>query len=127
MSKSYREMTPAERTAARIAQNREIEQRLTREPVNLSLGGIVARLHARKQRASYGAFADLLGVLPRGLMTGLPKCPAFSWVVAGTGPERGRPTDYNESQLDPECLRQIRSGENNVIDEAESLRAWLRQ
>jgi hypothetical protein len=127
MRKTYREMTAAERTAARISKNREIEQRLTREPANLTLGWIVARLHARKQRASYGAVAELLGVLPRGLMTGLAKCHEYSWVVAATGSDRGWPTDYSQNQIDPECLRQIRSGENDVIDDAESLRAWLRQ
>jgi hypothetical protein len=127
VSKNYREMTAAERTAARIAQNREIEQRLTQEPAILTLGWIVDRLRARKQRASYGAVADLLEVLPRGLMTGLAKCHRYSWVVAGAGPHAGWPTDYAESEIDPDCLRQILSGESDMINDAESLRAWLRQ
>lgn len=118
-------MTAAERIAARIAKNREIEKNLQQTPSVLSLGWIVARLHARKQRATYGAVADLLGVLPRSLMTGLAKCYEYSWVVAATGPGRGWPTGYKESQIEPECLRQIRSGESNVIGDAESLRAWL--
>lgn len=127
MSKTYPEMTAAERIAARIAKNREIEKKLLRVPPVLTLGWIVARLHARKQRATYGAAADLLGVLPRGLMTGLPKCHEYSWVVAAKGPKAGWPTDYSESQIDPECLRQIRSDEADVIEDAERLREWLHQ
>jgi hypothetical protein len=75
VSKPYREMTTAERVAARIEQNRKIEQSVTRQPLAHGLGGIVARLHERKQRASCGAVADLPGVLPRGLMSGPPEEP----------------------------------------------------
>jgi hypothetical protein len=38
--KNHHEMSFAERMAARIAQNREIEQRLTQEPSNLLLCGL---------------------------------------------------------------------------------------
>jgi hypothetical protein len=127
VTKPYRELTAAERVAARIAQNRKIEQSLAREPLAHGLAGIVARLHERKQRAYYGAVADVLGVLPRGLMTGRPKCHQYSWVVAATGSERGWPTDYSENQIDPECLRQIRADEDEIIEDAESLRVWLQQ
>jgi hypothetical protein len=127
VTKPYREMTGAERVAARIAQNRKVEQSLAHDPLAYGLGGIVARLHERKQRASYGAIAEILCVLPRGLMSGRPKCYEYSWVVAATGSERGWPTDYSENQIDPECLRQIRAGENEIIDDAESLRLWLQQ
>jgi hypothetical protein len=64
VNKNYHQMTAAERRLPWIAQSQEIAQRLTHEPTNLTLGWIVDRLGARKQRASYGAVAELLGVLP---------------------------------------------------------------
>jgi hypothetical protein len=126
--KPFREMTKAEQIAARIARNREIEQRASATVVTrMDLDSIVARLHAKRQRASYGAVAALVGVLPRGLMQGRPKNHEFSWVVAASGERRGWPTDYREDQIHPECLRQIRSGHNNVIEDTDSLRRWLRE
>jgi len=65
MSKAYHEMTSAERIADRIARNRRIEEATFSGVSGLSLQGIVARLDAHKQRATYGAVAELVGVLPR--------------------------------------------------------------
>jgi len=96
MTKPYHEMTASERLAARIAKNREIEARLECAPAASGLDAIVARLNARKQRASYGAVAAIIGVLPRGLMSGRQKCHKYSWVVAASGPTRGWPTDYTD-------------------------------
>src|SRR5579872_4259175 len=121
-------MTAAERLAARIAKNREIEQRVNRQPPERqSLYEIVARLNSRHRRASYGAVAGIVGGLARGLMTGRTKCHEYSWVVASSGRGRGWPTDYREDQIHPECLRQIRSAADNIIEDAESLRTWLQQ
>src|SRR4051794_27663471 len=100
-------MTPSERLADRIAKNRQIEQGLLSGGAGLSLNGIIARLDAKKQRATYGAVAELVGVLPRGLMSGRPKSYRDSWVVAGHGSRRGWPTGYTKNQIHPACYRQI--------------------
>jgi len=60
-------------------------------------------------------------------MGGRTKSTEYSWVVAATGPGRGWPTDYREDQIHPECLRQIRSGQDNIVEDAESLRRWLQE
>jgi len=49
----------------------------------------------------------------------------YSWVVASSGPRRGWPTDYEEDQIHPECLRQILQGAGRIIDTEEALRMWL--
>jgi hypothetical protein len=129
MAKSYSEMTPAERIRDRIARNRRIEESVSSGNAGLSLDGIVAQLDAHKQRATYKAVADLVGVLARGLMSGRPKSPRFSWVVAatnGSDSRRGFPTGYSVSHIDPDCYRQIREGNDNIIDSADVLRDWLR-
>ena len=91
----------------------------------MNLDSIVTRLNDRKQRATYGAVAGLLGVMPRGLMTGRPRSPKYSWVVAKTGTRRGWPTDYTNEQIHPDCLRQILDGLGMPISDPESLRLWL--
>jgi hypothetical protein len=91
----------------------------------LSLPSIVAALDRHRQRASYGAVAGLLGVLPRGLINARAKSHQYSCVVAGSGRGRGWPTGYTEQQINPECLRQIRSAGSGIIDTPDQLRAWL--
>jgi hypothetical protein len=126
--KPYHEMTAAERLAARIAKNRDLEQRTKRQPPERrSLDEIVAQLNSRHRRASYGAVAGIVGGVARGLMNGRTKCHEYSWVVASSGPGRGWPTDYRENEVHPDCLRQIRSAPDNIIEDAESLRIWLQQ
>jgi uncharacterized protein YgfB (UPF0149 family) len=123
-------MTPAERIRDRIAKNRRIEESVFSGKAGLSLDGIVHQLNAHKQRATYGAVAELVGVLPGGLMGGRPKTPTYSWVVAatgGTGSPRGLPTGYSVNQVHPECYRQFCEGEDNIIDSADVLREWLRR
>jgi hypothetical protein len=130
MAKSYSDMTPAERIRDRIAKNRRIEESVFLGNAGLSLDGIVHQLDARKQRATYGAVAELVGVLPRGLMAGRPKTPKYSWVVAatiGTDSRRGFPTGYSVNQIHPDCYRQIWEGDDNIIDSAAVLREWLSQ
>lgn len=126
--KPYSQMTQAERTADRIAKNRRIDESILSGKGGLSLAGIVDKLSAAKQRATYGAVAELVGVLPRGLMTGRTKNARYSWVVAGTneaGARDGWPTGYTLNQMDPECVAQIRAGSGNVIRSGQELRKWL--
>lgn len=129
MAKPYSEMTAAERIRDRIAKNRRIEESVFSGSAGLSLDGVVYQLNAHKQRATYKAVAELLGVLPRSLMTGRPKTPTFSWVVAATTcrseSQRGCPTGYSRNQIHPDCWHQICGGDNNIIDSADGLREWL--
>jgi len=97
----------------------------TAAKVAWTLPKMAALLDRHHQRATYGAVAGILGVLPRGVMSGRPKSPAFSWIVAATGPDRGRPTGYSDHQIHPECLRQFRENRGCVIDRPEELRNWL--
>ncbi|HXI38505.1 MAG TPA: DUF429 domain-containing protein [Bryobacteraceae bacterium] len=97
----------------------------TAAKVAWTLPKMAALLDRHSQRATYGAVAGILGVLPRGVMNGRPKSPAFSWIVAATGPDRGRPTGYSDHQIHPECLRQFRENRGRVIDRPEELRNWL--
>ncbi len=91
----------------------------------MDLDNIVAKLNERKQRATYGAVAGLVGVLPRGLMAGRPRNHKYSWVVAATGGRRGWPTGYTSDQIHPDCLRQICDRLVNVIEDSATLRRWL--
>ena len=125
MSKAYHEMTSAERIADRIARNRRIEEATFSGASGLSLQGIIARLDAHKQRATYGAVAELAGVLPRGLMSGRPKSFEDSWIVAAQGSRRGWPTGYSKNQIHPDCYRQILEGVDNIIDTGEALKRWV--
>src|SRR5437764_10355085 len=102
MAKSYSDMTPAERIRDRIAKNRRIEESVFAGNAGLSVDGIIHQLDAHKQRATYKAVAELVGVLPRGLMSGRPRTPRFSWVVAassGLESRRGFPTGYSVNQI----------------------------
>jgi hypothetical protein len=92
----------------------------------MTLDEIVNRLDAGKQRATYGAVAGIVGGLARGLMSGRPKNPKYSWVVAKSGPNRGMPTGYARHEIHPDCLWQIHAGLDNVIDDTDALREWLK-
>lgn len=91
----------------------------------MDLDDIVTKLGERKQRATYGAVAGIVGVLPRGLMAGRQRNHKYSWVVAATGPRRGWPTGYTNDQIHPDCLRQIRDRLDNLIEDSARLRRWL--
>jgi hypothetical protein len=93
---------------------------------SMDLDEIVTKLNERKQRATYGAVAGVLRVLPRGLMVGRSRQPKYSWVVAGSGSHRGWPTGYVNEQIHPDCLRQIRDHLENIIADSEELERWLR-
>lgn len=65
MAGSYSEMTPANRIHDRIAKTRCIEESLFSGHAGLSLNGIVHQSDIYKQLATYGAVAELVGVLLR--------------------------------------------------------------
>jgi predicted RNase H-like nuclease len=94
-------------------------------PAAWTLPKIASLLNQHHQRATYGAVAGLLGVLPRGVMNGRSKSPEYSWIVAASGSEKGRPTGYETNQIHPECLRQIRENRGHVITAPDQLRQWL--
>lgn len=98
------------------------------EPSGPGLDDIIARLNEQRQRASYGAIAGFLGagLTPRSLMATRPKNQMNSWVVAATGPGYGWPTKYEDRDIHPECLRQIRDRRNDFIQDSEVLAGWLR-
>jgi len=121
-------MTSAERIADRIARNRRIDGASLSAASGLSLDGVVARLDAGGQRATYGAVAELVGALPRGLMARRPKSFKDSWIVAATSSQdsrRGWPTGYTKNQIHPDCYRQIVECVDDIIDTAAGLRRWL--
>ena len=79
---------------------------------------IIATLARHRQRATYGALAGLVGGLPRSVMSGLPKTPENSWIVAAA---TGRPTGYAAGEMAPEL-----SCRPEIIATPDALRAWLR-
>jgi hypothetical protein len=94
----------------------------------MNIEEIASQLNARKQRATYGAVAGLVGTSPRDLMSGRPREQLYSWIVAGNTAahsRRGWPTGYAIDQIHPDCLRQIREGLGGIIQDAEILKRWL--
>ena len=92
----------------------------------MSLNSIIAELNERKQRATYGAVAGIVGGLPRGLMAGRERNHMNSWVVgAATGPRRVCPTGCTNIQIHPDCLQQIRECSDSIIEDTATLRRWL--
>lgn len=97
----------------------------------LTLDDMVALLNEHRQRATYGAVADVVsGGAPRGLMKGRTVSREDSWVVAKTtdresGARRGWPTGYTDDQIHPDCLCQIRSDPGGFIDDPDELRRWV--
>jgi hypothetical protein len=93
---------------------------------DMNLEDIVTKLNERKQRATYGAVAGVLDVIPRGLMSGRQRDRKHSWVVAATKRGRGRPTGYTDEQIQADCLLQIRAGLHNIIKDSAELKRWLK-
>ena len=83
-----------------------------------NLDEIVSKLCEGKQRATYGAVAELLGVPAPSLMNRRPKSHTDSWVVASAS---GVPTGYDDTAMDPDCLQQIRAGERHFISDARTV------
>jgi hypothetical protein len=59
-------------------------------------------LNGEQVRATYGAVAEVLGVIPRsmGALLG-PRRPEASWIVSA---ENGLPTDYSPDEWHPALL-----------------------
>ena len=69
---------------------------------NTSLEEILAFLNDEQVRATYGAVAEVLGVMPRSMATLLgPRRPEASWVVSA---ENGLPADYDQAEWHPALL-----------------------
>lgn len=75
------------------------------------LDGIILFLNQHKIRATYGAVADMLRVLPQSMGARLGRRrPEVSWVVNA---ETGLPTGYSAEEMHPELQRTaeiLRSG-----------------
>ena len=79
---------------------------------------IMCELSKRKMRATYGAVACILEVLPFRVGTYLgERCHKASWVVSK---RTGRPTGYKKHEIDPDLCCNPR-----VIESCCELRQWL--
>jgi hypothetical protein len=67
------------------------------------LTAIIKYLSKHKVRATYGAVAEVLGVLPLSMGARLgPHNKEASWIVAA---KTGRPTGYAAGDIDPDVLK----------------------
>jgi hypothetical protein len=67
-----------------------------------SLEEILTFLNDEQVRATHGAVAEVLGVVPRAMATLLgSRRPEASWIVSA---ENGLPTDYDQSEWHPALL-----------------------
>lgn len=82
-----------------------------------TLDQIVDLLSRNRQRATYGAVAELMGSNPRTLMGGRPKDHPNSWVVAE---KDGKPTGYKPEEIDPALIVRMR-----VLNTRSALEEWL--
>ena len=84
--------------------NRSTGPRASRGSVGTaSLSEILEFLNEEQIRATYGAVADVIGVVPRsmGALLG-PHTPEASWIVNAA---TGLPTDYSQNETHPALLR----------------------
>jgi hypothetical protein len=71
---------------------------------DVSLDEILQFLNHDKARATYGAVAEVLGVIPRSMGARLgTRRPEASWIVSAAN---GLPTDYSEDEWHPALLGQ---------------------
>jgi hypothetical protein len=82
-----------------------------------SLDTILDQLNRRRQRATYGAVAGLIGRPPLFLMGGRPRDARHSWVV---NQETGMPSGYEPHELHPDL-----QSRPEIVATTESLDAWL--
>jgi len=78
---------------------------------------LLYQLQDGRQRASYGAAADLLNAVPMFLMRGRPRDPLHSWIVNAS---TGLPTGYSDDDAHSELLANDR-----VLISGDELRTWL--
>ncbi len=71
---------------------------------DVSLDEVLQFLNHENVRATYGAVADVLGVIPRSMGARLgTRRPEASWIVSAAN---GLPTDYSEAEWHPALLSQ---------------------
>ena len=78
---------------------------------------ILEALNKHRQRATYGALGDLIGLHALSVMQGLTKGPRYSWVVSK---QTGLPTGYAESEIAPDLKLHA-----NVLKSRTELEQWL--
>jgi hypothetical protein len=83
---------------------------------NEQLERLLSSLDRHRQRATYGAVGGVIGLPARSVMSGRPKTPRNSWVVAK---ENGLPTGYSPSEVHISLLSNHR-----VIASPDELAAW---
>lgn len=84
-----------------------------------ALETIIALLDQHHQRATYEAFAALLGVKPQSVVVGLPKEPRYSWVVNGGS---GTPLDFVDGEVHPALTEHAR-----ILGSMDELMVWIEQ
>ena len=81
-----------------------------------TLDEVLAFLNDEQIRATYGAVAEVVGVVPRALGTHLgPRRPDASWIVNA---DNGLPTDYDQTEWHPALLSRgeiIKSGRELIL------------
>jgi hypothetical protein len=81
-----------------------------------NLDEIIRFLNDQRIRATYGAVAGVLGVVPRSLSAHLgARRPEVSWIVNA---ETGLPTDYNRQEIHPDLFSKaeiIRAGSELIL------------
>jgi hypothetical protein len=86
---------------------------------NRLLEQVLDALERHSIRATYGAVAELVGGIARGVMKGRPRTPRYSWVVRKRD---GLPSEYHQSQWAPTLFAHPR-----VITSGAELRALMAQ
>jgi hypothetical protein len=87
-----------------------------------NLDEIVALLSNNHRRATYGSVAAYLGVNHREVMSKRPRDFDYSWVVLENS---GRPSEYQDTEIDPVCLSQSQFGLGNRLSTRLQLSRWL--
>lgn len=78
---------------------------------------IIERLAQHRQRATYGALGDLVGLNARSVMHGLPKDSRNAWIVSKA---TGLPTGYTTDEMG-DWLH----ASPDLLDTADALCRWL--
>lgn len=90
-----------------------------RQMASRHLDDVVRVLDEYRQRATYGAVADVVGSGPQSVMGRTPRTPFCSWVVNA---KSGLPTGYSPE----ECHPMLRS-RSPIIADGRALHDWLKR
>ena len=113
---SWQECLP-ERLGDVLIHSREATMTATAAPPGFTVDSILEQLERFHQRATYGAVAAVVNSSPRSLMKGRERSPRSSWIV---NRESGEPSGYPDEQIHTSLKER-----DQILDNAESLRAWL--